>query len=44
MTSQAEAAAADGSDAGDMTVNLSLKAFVAVPAGAGAPTITTTTD
>jgi len=44
MTSQAEAGAADGTDAGDTTVNLSLKAFVAVPAGAGAPTITTTTD
>ena len=44
MTSQAEAGAADGTDAGDTTVNLSLKACVAVPAGAGAPTITTTTD
>jgi type IV pilus assembly protein PilO len=31
-------------DAGDVTVSLSLKAFVAVPAGAGAPTITTTTE
>jgi Tfp pilus assembly protein PilO len=44
MTSQSGAEGADESNAGDMTVNLSLKAFVAVPAGAGAPTITTTTE
>jgi type IV pilus assembly protein PilO len=42
MTSQTAADAADGSGTGEMTVSLSLKAFVAVPAGAGAPTITTT--
>ena len=34
---------AGGSDAGEVSVSLALKAFVAVPAGAGAPTITTTT-
>ncbi len=42
LTAQGAGGAADTSGAGDMTVNLSLKAFVAVPAGAGAPTITTT--
>jgi Tfp pilus assembly protein PilO len=31
----------DGAAAGDQTLNLTIKAFVAPPAGAGAPTITT---
>lgn len=44
MTSQAASGAADGSGTGDVTVSLSLKAFVAVPAGAGAPTVPTTTE
>jgi hypothetical protein len=41
VTAQEDAAAA-GRSAGGVTLSLSLKVFVAVPAGAGAPTITTT--
>jgi type IV pilus assembly protein PilO len=42
LTSQGADGAADEAS-GDMTISLSVKAFVAPPAGAGAPTITTTT-
>jgi Tfp pilus assembly protein PilO len=43
VTSQADEAAADGANAGDVTISLSIQVFVSTPAGAGAPQITTTT-
>ena len=45
LSPQGAASSADGADgataAGTMTLNVSLRAFVAPPAGAGAPTVTT---
>jgi Tfp pilus assembly protein PilO len=43
VTSQVSGDAADGATAGEVTISLALQAFVSMPAGAGAPSITTST-
>jgi type IV pilus assembly protein PilO len=42
VTSQVADAAADGASTDDVTISLALQAFVSMPAGSGAPSITTT--